>query len=372
MTATRKRVGSRVADAAIVRRRTRRSAALPILPARPQTQPPATAWVQLHRTSHGADYIGIVPGQVLNSPTSTGMVFWSINPYIGCEFGCAYCYARETHRWTIERASNQRDAPATAREAARLPAAQAFEQRILVKQDAAAVLARTIDPTVLGTTPVVIGTATDPYQPAERRLGITRKLLEVFLRHEGLQIAITTKSALVTRDIDLLVQLARRHRLSINCSLASMDRELLRRLEPRSPTPQARLRAVSRLSGAGIRVDLLAMPILPGLTDGEEQLRELMTAARDAGARWVTGGPLRMGPATRHTLLPWLDRHRPELAARYRQHYDRHRNASAEYRRALQDRIRQIRSEVGFDAHYTDPWLPIQGELWDQPAASSS
>jgi DNA repair photolyase len=327
---------------------------------------PPTPWLELHRTEHGASYIGIVPTQVLNTPASTGMVFWSLNPYIGCEFGCAYCYARETHRWTVERAANRRSAPPTAREAARLPAARAFEQRILIKQNADEVLARTLDPVKLGTTPIVIGSATDPYQPAERRFEITRRVLQVFRQHEGLRIGIITKSALVARDAALLAELSRQHRVTVHFSIASMDRALLRRLEPRSAAPHARLRAMARLTAAGVRTDVLIMPILPGLTDGEAELRELMVAAREAGALGVTGGALRMGPATRHTLLPWLDQHRPALAARYRAHYDRHQYVSADYGKALKQRLHDLQCETGFDRFHGEPWVPMQGELFSR------
>jgi DNA repair photolyase len=330
----------------------------------PITDRTVKPWFELHRTAHGASYIGIVPTQVLNAPTSTGMAFWSLNPYIGCEFGCAYCYARETHRWTVERAANRRTAPVAAREAARLPAAQAFEQRILIKQNADEVLARTLDPAKLGTSPIVIGSATDPYQPAERRFGITRRVLEVFRNHEGMHIGIITKSALVSRDTDLLAALSKQHRITVHFSIASVDRALLRHLEPKSATPHARLRAMARLADAGVRTDVLIMPILPGLTDGEDQLRELMVAAREAGALAVTGGALRMGPATRHTLLPWLDRHRPTLAARYRRHYEDHQNVSSVYGKALQHRLRHLKAEVGFGDASGEPWLPMQGELF--------
>jgi DNA repair photolyase len=332
---------------------------------------PVTPWMELHRTSHGASYIGIVPTQVLNTPSSTGMVFWSLNPYIGCEFGCAYCYARETHRWTVERAANRRSAPDTAREAARLPAAQAFEQRILIKHNADEVLARTLDPIKLGTTPLVIGSATDPYQPAERRFGITRRVLEVFRHHEGMRIGIITKSALVSRDTELLAELSKQHRVTVHFSIASVDRALLRQLEPRSAAPHARLRAMARLSAAGVRTDVLIMPILPGLTDGEAELRELMVAAREAGAMAVTGGALRMGPATRHTLLPWLDRHRPALAARYRAHYDGHQYVSKDYSTALQQRLTDLQCETGFDRFHGEPWQPMQGELFERREARS-
>ncbi len=242
-------------------------------------------WLELHRVPSGTSYIGITPTQVLNAPTSTGMGFWSLNPYVGCEFGCAYCYARETHQWTVERAANHRDAPETAREAASFSLAEGFERRILVKETAPEVLARTLDPEKLGDTPVVIGSATDPYQPAERRFEVTRRLLEVFLKYEDLHIGIITKSALIARDAELLAILARRHAVSVHVSIASLDRELLRQLEPRSATPHARLRVLEKLASLGVSTDVLIMPILPGLTDGEEELRELMHAAKDCRCR---------------------------------------------------------------------------------------
>jgi DNA repair photolyase len=322
-------------------------------------------WVELHRTSGDASYIGIVPQQVLNPPASTGMAFWSINPYVGCEFGCAYCYARETHRWTVERSANRRGASRVARDAARLPAAQAFERRILVKLGADTILARTLDPARIGHASVMIGSATDPYQPAERRFAMTRKILEVFLRHEGMRIGIITKSALVERDVPLLAELSRRHRITVHFSIASVDRQLLRRLEPRSAAPHARLRAMARLREAGVRADALIMPVLPGLTDGEDELRAVMHAVRSAGGLGVAGGALRMGPATRHTLLPWLEAHRPALAARYRAHYAEQQHPSAAYQAALRERLERLERECGFGERDL-PWMPLQGELFPE------
>ncbi|HET9066573.1 MAG TPA: radical SAM protein [Gemmatimonadales bacterium] len=305
---------------------------------------------------------------MLNPPAATGMGFWSLNPYVGCEFGCAYCYARETHQWTVERAANQRDAPAAAREAALLPIATGFERRILVKESAPAILARTLDPVRLGGAPVVIGSATDPYQPAERRFEVTRRLLEVFLKHEGLHIGIITKSALITRDTELLATLARRHDVSVHFSIGSLDGPLLRQLEPRSASPTARLRVLRKLTEAGVRCDVLIMPILPGLTDGEPDLRDVVLAAKAAGATSVAGGAVRMGPATRNTLLPWLDQHRPALAARYRSHFRDRQFVSKRYGRALNARLQRLQREAGFAARATmsdsGDFKPMQGELF--------
>ena len=307
----------------------------------------AERWVELDRRARGTRFIGITPQSVVNSSAATGMVFASVNPYIGCEFGCAYCYARDTHRWTVERAARTEASGDAAREAGDLPPAEAFERRILVKQNAAALLARTLDPSRLAGAPLVIGTATDPYQPAERQYRITRALLEVLLRYRGLHLGIITKSPLIARDVDLLAELDRRSRLTVSLSLASLDAGLLRCLEPRTPAPHARLRAMARLSKAGVRVGLLIAPILPGLTDGRSALRALVAQARDAGAAWVAGSPLRMGAATRTTLLPWLARRRPLLARRYRQHYGARHWVSRAYDDALQRRLVELQQEVG-------------------------
>jgi DNA repair photolyase len=276
------------------------------------------------------------------------MAFWSINPYVGCEFGCAYCYARDTHRWTIERAASRPDAPPQVLEAASLPAAEAFERRILVKTGVAEVLARTIKPSRIGKVAIVIGTATDPYQPAERQFHLTRDLLEALLLHRGLHIGIITKSPLIARDADLLAELSKRSQLSVHFSVASLDAPLLRLLEPRTPAPHARLRAIHRLASAGVSVGMLIAPILPGLTDGTEQLRALISAARLAGASWAAGSPLRMNHATRNTLIPWLQRERPELARRYALHYGARHHVTKHYAEALKARITALQLEFGF------------------------
>jgi DNA repair photolyase len=306
----------------------------------------ADSWTELDRRDRGTRFIAIEPKSIVNLSSATNMIFASVNPYIGCEFGCAYCYARDTHRWTVERAAAGR-ADGVAREALDLAPSEAFERRILVKQNAAAILTRTLDPGRLRGDPLVIGTATDPYQPAERVYRITRSLLEILLRYRNLHLGIITKSPLITRDTDLLAELSRHHRLTVSLSLGSIDAGLLRRLEPRTPAPHARLRAMQKLTHAGVRVGLLIAPILPGITDGRRALRTLIAAAKDAGAAWVAGSPLRMGPATRATLLPWLVRERPDLAARYQRHYGSRHWVSRSYGDALHRRIVALQEEVG-------------------------
>lgn len=311
----------------------------------------------------GTRFLEVHSRSVLNAPASTHMEFWSINPYVGCEFGCSYCYARDTHRWTVERAGGL--------EGSGDDAALAFERNILVKQNAARVLERTLDPARIGSVTIVIGTATDPYQPGERKFGITRSILDAFRRYRGLSLGIITKSPLIVRDLDLLMELSLQHRLRVNISLATTDPTLARRLEARSPVPSARLRALTRLREAGLEAGLLVAPVIPGITDSRPSLARLFAAARRADASFITCSPLRLGPATRATFLPKLEKEFPRLVSRYRLHYARHDHASQAYRDALRTRVNDLRARYGFppaaaqddDAETAAPPAPPQLNL---------
>jgi DNA repair photolyase len=300
---------------------------------------PASGWQVLDERERGTRFLSLAVRSVLNTSSATGMGFWSINPYVGCEFGCTYCYARDTHRYTLERSGAALEP---------MPAWEAFERRILVKTGVAEVLARTLDPARLGEHSLMIGTATDPYQPAERRFKLTRRILEVLLQHRGLAVGIITKSPLVVRDLDLLTHLAQRHEVTVNISLATLDRRLARRLELRSPVPEARIRALARLTEAGVHAGLLIAPILPGITDDRAGLDRLMGAAKAAGARYVVGSALRLGPAARHRFLPVIAREFPALAERYARHYERREGVSGAYQRALGRRLRALQDRHGF------------------------
>ncbi|NOT09333.1 MAG: radical SAM protein [Gemmatimonadales bacterium] len=297
----------------------------------------------LDQRERGTRFLQLPIRRVLNPPAVTGMGFWSINPYVGCEFGCSYCYARKTHEWTMERMGAEQAPPASAW--------LAFEQNILVKHAAPEVLLRTLEPSRLGTDALVIGTATDPYQPAERRFRLTRRVLESLLRHRGLHLGIITKSPLIVRDLDVLQALAARHELSVNISLASMDAPLLRRIEARSPAPHARIRALHRLTRGGIHAGVLIAPIIPGITDDWKGLAAIMEAAKEAGARWVAGQALRLGPAARTGFLPLLAREFPDLVARYTRRYGRSQGAGKDYERALKRRLRALQEAFGFPPH---------------------
>jgi DNA repair photolyase len=321
---------------------------------------PASPLPVLDQRSRGTQFIGLEVHSVLNTPAATRMGFWSINPYVGCEFGCMYCYARDTHRWVVERAVSQKGGKSVRRSdgnslsilppyrPSTLPPEEAFEKEILVKSDVGEVLARTLNPAKLAGDPLVIGTATDPYQPAERRFRLTRRILEVLRSYQELSIEIITKSPLVTRDIDLLQAISQSNDVSVNISLATADTRLARRLELRSPIPAARLRALRRLTAAGIHAGLIIAPIIPGITDDWAGLARLMEAAKEAGARYVIGSALRLGPAARHRFLPFLEREFPDLYQRYRRHYAGSDLASRSYQDALTRRLNALRQAFGF------------------------
>ena len=203
----------------------------------------------------------------MNRLTGDGMPFgWTINPFRGCEVGCSYCYARSTHEFLGH------SEPAE------------FEERIYVKSGDLRALEAELCRARDSGREIAIGTATDPYQPAEQRFGVTRRVLETMARVPGLRVGITTKSALVTRDVPLLADLARTSDLWVNMSLISLDADLLRLIEPRAPRPDLRLGAVRAVTRAGVRARIFVMPVLPLITDGAGGLLELLRSARAAGA----------------------------------------------------------------------------------------
>jgi len=160
---------------------------------------------------------------LLNGPAATGMGYWSINPYVGCSFGCTYCYARYAHRYAVDRAlAGTRSDDSLRRDLSEMPPWLAFERHVLVKENAPALLRSELRPggarlaALAGGEVVVVGTATDPYQPAERRFRVTRGVLETLAEHAGLSVVVITKSPLITRDVDVLQRIAARSELTIH------------------------------------------------------------------------------------------------------------------------------------------------------------
>ena len=354
--------------------RERPQLALP-LPSVPPFRPSAALPV-LDQRLRGTKFVELTPKSVLNSPEQTGMDFWSLNPYVGCEFGCTYCYARYAHRYAVERAHDAgKLSDGDFRDFRGEHGWEAFERRIFVKErvlDALEADLRLYFRTNAGSvepTPIVIGTATDPYQPAERRFRITRRVIERLARCEGLNIGIITKSPLIARDVDVLRQVQMRSDLEVHISLISVDAALIRRVEARSPTPATRLRALEKLATAGVRAGVIVAPVLPGITDDIPRLEALFRAARDAGAKFVHAGPLRLYPAVRDRFLPMLEEEFPALVARYRRAYDGRSGAPRAYARALAARVKKLQDRFGFRVNngmvdrYRPRRVPVQGSL---------
>jgi DNA repair photolyase len=289
------------------------------------------------------EFIEMPVRTVLNRCQNLRMPFrWTINPYRGCEFGCVYCYARYTHEFLELRDPMD------------------FERRIFVKRMAAQVLSHTLARTPIGSDPIAIGTATDPYQPAERKYGLTRSMLEVFAQLGGLDLSITTKSALVLRDLDLLRAINSRSRLSVNFSLITLNRRLQRTLEPRAPRPALRLRALAELSRAGIRCNLLMMPMIPGLTDMPAAIESVVRAARRAGASAVWWRSLFLKPAAARRFIPFIKEHFPEVAPRIDEFYARAVYAPRGYDERLGALFDRLRAKYGFTVDHRDRREPAR------------
>lgn len=288
------------------------------------------------RSKPTAEYFSLPVRSVLNRCDSERMPFaWTINPYRGCEFGCHYCYARYTHEYMELDTS-------------------AFESRIFVKQNAAALLARDLrEHAARVTAPgggtaresIAMGTATDPYQPAEREHGVTRALLEVIAQHGGMRLAIVTKSDLITRDVDVLAQIAARSTLQIHMTVTTTRPRLARLLEPRAPRPDLRLHALRRLREAGLAAGVYASPVLPGITDCEEDLDALARAAAEAGALWFGGNALFLMPSSKERWMPFLTAKFPRLERHYRRWYARAVYAPEAYQHELSLRFGRLRAK---------------------------
>src|SRR3989454_1654710 len=195
-----------------------------------------------------------------------------------------------------------------------------FERKIYVKQHAAELLRQELRRVNPGQE-IAIGTATDPYQPAERRYEVTRAILEELSRHEGLELGIVTKSNVVLRDVDVLREVARRNRLSVSLTITTLKVGLARILEPRAPRPDLRLEAMRQLNQVGINAGVICAPVLPGITDSPRDLEALVRATAEAGGKHIFANPLFLKPCSAAVFLPFLEKEFPHLAAGYHERY---------------------------------------------------
>lgn len=233
---------------------------------------------------------------IINPVDSPDIGFrWSVNPYRGCEHGCVYCYARPSH------------------EALGMSCGLDFETKIVAKMEAPAMLATELDHPRWRGESIVMSGVTDPYQPIERRLRVTRGCLEVMAERRQ-PVSIVTKNALILRDLDLLADLARDNAGRAAISLTTLDPEVARKMEPRASTPARRLEAIRELSRAGVPVAVLTAPIVPGLTDHE--IPALLEAARDAGATSAGWILLRLPWQIKEVFFDWARREFPLRASK--------------------------------------------------------
>ncbi len=286
------------------------------------------------REGHQIEYFTLPARSLLNRVVSNrNLPFtWAINPYRGCEFACKYCYARYTHEF-MELSDED------------------FEHKIFVKQHAADLLRQELRK-VKQAEAIAIGTATDPYQPAERRYEITRAILEVFARHRGFDIGIVTKSNLVVRDAELLREITRHNRLFVNLTITTVNTELARVLEPRAPRPDLRLDAVRQLNLAGVPAGVICAPVLPGITDDPRDLEALVEAAAQAGAKYLFANALFLKPCSASIFLPFLEKEFPHLVTSYRERYEQRAFLPPAFSKRLSQLMARLRAKHGIQNEY--------------------
>jgi DNA repair photolyase len=286
------------------------------------------------REGHDVQYFTLPARSILNRCTAPRMPFtWTINPYRGCEFACKYCYARYTHEFMEMRDGVD------------------FERKIYVKQHAAEMLRRDLR-RVKPDEGIAIGTATDPYQPAEKKYEVTRAILEEMARQRGLEIGIVSKSTLMLRDIDVLRRVAERNRLFVNLTITTLDVGLARMLEPRAPRPDLRLDALRKLNEAGVDAGVICAPVLPEITDKPGDLENIVRATAEAGGKYIYANPLFLKPCSAAVFLPFLEREFPSLVDKYRSRFESRAFVSAAYHKRISELISKFRKKYGFTSSY--------------------
>jgi DNA repair photolyase len=273
-------------------------------------------------------YIEITCKSALNPVR--GMPFaWSLNPYRGCTHSCHYCYARATHTYYGMNADND------------------FESKIIVKTNFNDVLRRELARPSWTGEKIAIGTATDPYQPCDGRYRITRGVLEL-MRERQNPTSLTTKSTLILRDLDILADLSRDTDVGVHFTVTTLDPDIWRAVEPGTPPPWQRLQVMRRLVDAGVRCSVFLAPILPGITDSEMSINEVVSTAKEHGATSVWTSTLRLAPFVKEHYLDFVRVTFPELLSRYERAYP-DQNAPPAYLADLQRRIDRILLHNGME-----------------------
>jgi len=312
-------------------------------------------------TKRKVEYLELQTRRFIGRGSGRMRSIWTINPYRGCEYGCKYCYARYAHEFM------------------ELRDPELFERKIYAKQFQAVAFRAEVRRLKLGDT-VWIGTATDPYQPAERRFEITRQMLEVFADERGLDFGITTKSDLVARDAALMVSIARRNRIRVHLTITTLDEPLARLMEPLAPRPELRLGAVRTLSQAGIAVSVLAHPVMPLINDSEESLDRVCAAAARNGASSFSAAPLFLKPCSAQVFLPFLEERFPHLVRRYRERFEKAAYLKGHYPEMVAERVGRIRARYKlaqgqppeWPAQFPDDQLDLFPPLAKGPGSSGA
>ncbi len=268
---------------------------------------------------------------LLNKLNAPGLPFrWTLNPYRGCRHACRYCYARPTHEfWGMN-------------------AGKDFDQRVFAKVNAPEVLRQELRrPSWRGET-IAIGTASDPYEPAEAQYCLTRRILQVLAEFQN-PVSITTKGVLVKRDVDVLRQLSLVAEVKVAFSIGSVDEEIWSRIEPGTPKPMARMEAMQYLVENGVQAGVMMAPLLPGISDSADSIDRVVQAAAEHGAQFVSANVLFLKPGSKEWFMPLVREAYPYLAPGYEKLY-RHTYAPAEYTKAVLKLVDDSRHKWGLSA----------------------
>ena len=291
------------------------------------------------RMASGVIFEEIECKTIINRSNAPGMHFrWSINPYRGCQHACVYCFARNTHEYLGYDAGRD------------------FESRIVVKMNAPEVLREQLRRPSWKRELIVLGTACDPYQQAELKYEITRRLLKVMLEFSQ-PVHMLTKSPSVLRDLDLWSQLARVTDAQVAFSVPTLDEAVWKKMEPGTSKPSKRLEAMRKLVDAGVPCGVMLAPVIPGLTDDVPHMEDVVREAADAGASFVAPNVLNLKPGTKEWFMPVLREAYPHLEGKYERYY-RGPYAPKDYTREVVARVGELRAKYGLDRPRAGPDSP--------------
>jgi DNA repair photolyase len=296
----------------------------------------------------GIEFIEVESKSIINHVPGNYLPFnWTINPYRGCTHRCGYCFARSTHTYLDMNAGSD------------------FDTKIVVKVNAPELLKKELRAKRWKGEHIAMGTATDPYQRAEGRYKLMPRIVETLAMYRN-PFSILTKGTLIMRDLDLLIDAAAVTDVSTAFSIGTMDEDAWRKSEPGTPHPRKRMEAVARLNDAGIPCGVMLAPILPGISDGRDQIKEVIAAAFDAGATHISPILLHLRPKVKEVYMEWLAETYPELVERYEEMYARSAYAPKSDQKDLSDMVAALKDELPFTPRRNRQRKP--GARWSHKA----